>query len=610
MPHGALLDREGTLVRRDYCLIAAVALACFVAADMLIASLLLLGGIAVSPIIVPLAALAATAGAVVTCRKSPRLDLAVGIVLAALVALACVALASAFVDMSYDGNSYHKAAIGALANGWNPVYESISDWWARSPLELSPVTHALWADHYAKGSWLFSASLYVPTGSIESGKAINLIVAASSALLVFDWLRVRLSSPRAALVAAVLVVNPVTAPLMLTNYVDGLLACALYGVICCLVALSDHRCPRTRGGVLWLALAAYVLICVNIKFTGFVYAGFFCGSFYVLWLVRAWRAERAAASRQAVGRHARAQEDAPASTMHPVTAKGPAAAFLRLTGYYLAVVIVSACLAGSNTYVTNTIDHGSPFYPLISAQRSEIIDGYQPDSFEEMNPYKKFALSLLSHTENAWKDPVRLKVPLTFEASELAVSSYDTRRAGFGAFSSAIFIGSALCLLIAAVRQWRRAREPLASAAAVAIPSLVLVGLTDGSWWARYTPYLWLLPVAALAWLLAKRQGHSCRVARGLCAAALTCLVAVNLATFAPVLRSTIATTREVRAFCAQAQQAGHVELALDDQALGSYVYNVIDAGVSYRYVTRLEGDAQLEAPLAGLRARTVPSVQ
>ena len=30
-------------------------------------------------------------------------------------------------DITFDGNTYHKAAIGELKNGWNPVYQSIED---------------------------------------------------------------------------------------------------------------------------------------------------------------------------------------------------------------------------------------------------------------------------------------------------------------------------------------------------------------------------------------------------------------------------------------------------------------------------------------------------
>lgn len=648
--------------------IAGFALAFFVATTILVAAVLLIVRVTVNVAVVPVSAVLAVGTTAVFCRGYSRCEFMVGIALAIGAVLVAVLAASSVFDISYDGNSYHKAAIGALAYGWNPVYESITDYWARADFDLSPVTHALWADHYAKGSWLFGASIYVLTGTIESAKSINLIMSASTGLVVFDWLRRRwLHTTPAAIVSIFAAVTPVSFPLMFTNYVDGLLASVITEIVVVLLELSELRVetrgtieaheaawtyeavseaqktlvsecrlgmrqssskgesclpadlqtvnrvlldrypktiafdePKGKGAdavplrMLWWLLAAAILICVNVKFTGFVYAAFFCAAFYFVWLVRAWR-----------------------------KGKGPELirCFVRLTGYYLLVVVVSAGIAGSNTYVTNALDHGSPFYPLISEQTADVIDAYQPDSFQTMNPYKKFVLGLFSVTQNAWKESVRLKVPFTFDSSELAVDTYDTRRAGFGAFFSGIFLVSLAACVACGVRLWccgKDGRRLLVDLLAIVATCVVLVGATDGSWWARYTPYLWFCPLVALAYLLhdceyGAQTGESgwplfkhLRRVFGFCFAV---IMAVDIATFWPVFANGIESMAEANVFIAELCEAdddGPVTVSLSDSALGGSLYNLLDAGVDYRYTTWLDGsDVVFELDVVGLRAMT-----
>lgn len=552
---------------------AGLALILFVAADVLLASALLLAGGPVSPAAAPAAAALSAAGTWALERGVPARRVVLGLALALAVALASVAVAASVVDASYDGNSYHKAAIGALAGGWNPVLESIDAYFARAQAEMSPVTHAIWADHYPKASWLFGSTLYLLTGSIESAKAVNLVMAAASALLAYGYLATRLLGRAWAAAASLLAaVNPITLPQALTNYVDGLLASTLAVILVLLVARADAGYARGRGAPADAALAAAVLVCCNIKFTGLAYAALFCASFWVLELARARRAGGA----RALGRAA-----------------------ARRTGYYLAVVAVSLLVAGSNSYVCNALDHGSPLYPLIGTRTVDIVRGYEPDSFSDMNPYKQFALSALSRTENLWKEDVRLKAPFTFDWAELAIEDVDTRRAGFGAFSSGIFIASgAVCL--AGLAALARRRDPWAAAGvALAVPAALLVGLTDGSWWARYTPYLWAFPVVALVMLARPRAGR----ARKAAAAALALLMAVDTLTFAPAVARSLRCTAEAAEFVG-ALGEGPVEVALDDPSLGGFLYNLGDAGVAFRLVEGPAGDGWRALGFAGVAAR------
>lgn len=565
---------------KDLARTAASALLLFVAIDVLLGSVCLIAGVAMSAAVLPVSAAAAAAAAWLLGRGRRTADRVGGIVLAAIIVCASIALASAFVDMSYDGNSYQKAAIGALAHGWNPVYESIEDYWARAPMELSPVTHALWADHYPKASWLFASSAYALTGSIEAGKAVNLIMGAALALLVWHYLASRfLGRASAVPVAALAAVNPITLPQFLTNYVDGLLACTLLVVIVLLVARADNGFHLGRGIEADALLAATLVICINIKFTGFVYAGFFCGAFWVLELARAGHAEGAGALRSAL---------------------------VRRTGFYLAVIAVSVLVVGATSYVPNTLDHGSPFYPLISSQTVDIVRGYQPDSFEEMNPFKQFALSFFSETSNLWKEDVELKIPFSFSTGELAVSAIDSRRAGFGAFFSGLFIVSGIVCIAGCVVLWRRERrEWLSVAAALIVPSVALIGLTDGSWWARYTPYLWIVPLIALVMLLGSWKTVGARAPRLALGTLLGIGLAADVLTFAPAVGNTIECTRQTEAFVETlAERGDEATVSLSDPALVGILYNLDDAGIAYRYETRIPAeDATATLAFVGLSA-------
>lgn len=87
----------------------------------------------VQPATTTVAALGAFAGLwFVLTGWAPRHRAAVLAALAGILASA-VGVAAVTVDYSWDGNNYHKMAVGALAHGWNPVWQSIFDFDQGSP---------------------------------------------------------------------------------------------------------------------------------------------------------------------------------------------------------------------------------------------------------------------------------------------------------------------------------------------------------------------------------------------------------------------------------------------------------------------------------------------
>src|SRR5262249_45418728 len=150
----------------------------------------------------------------------------------------------------------------ALAHGWNPMMD-----WTASVADRGVVGAAV--THYPKGAWVLAASIYRSTNRLETGKAFTILFAvAMCAYLASLALRTIPERPKLAVSLALLAsINPIVASQPFTFSVDGMLACIVVSLGCVLVTLPKH------GG--WLArasLASLVVLAVDIKFTGVVYA--------------------------------------------------------------------------------------------------------------------------------------------------------------------------------------------------------------------------------------------------------------------------------------------------------------------------------------------------
>src|SRR5262249_4085747 len=117
----------------------------------------------------------------------------------ALFLVASLVVSMLFIDRSWDGNWYHKRAIIALADGWNPVYQILG-------IENLP-----WPDVYWKSTWVLGGLAYetIPLMNIVAFVNWTLITAVfftSRASLA----TVGLSRGWANLIAAAIALNPVS----------------------------------------------------------------------------------------------------------------------------------------------------------------------------------------------------------------------------------------------------------------------------------------------------------------------------------------------------------------------------------------------------------------
>ena len=110
-----------------------------------------------------------------------RKDLKKGII-SVIIATLVFALATFVVTYIYDGtpdgNTYHKLAVGAMKNGWNPVWTDVKDFNKDkgNPFDiLDDNVNTKWVNTYAKGSEIYGAVVYSFTNNIESGKSFNML---------------------------------------------------------------------------------------------------------------------------------------------------------------------------------------------------------------------------------------------------------------------------------------------------------------------------------------------------------------------------------------------------------------------------------------------------
>ena len=456
-------------------------------------SVVLIAGGTVQPAVTVGVAVLVAAGVWFALRTQPVRARALSVgVFTVLIAIS-LAVAALSIDLSWDGNQYHKVAAATLGNGWNPVWQSGLDWneSAANPTYLED-EYARWNDFYTKATPLFGASLYQLTGHIETGKAFNLLAIFAVFLITAGYLARRIRPWQAITVAALAALNPVAVSQMFTYYVDGLVGNLILITIVLLSMLIDpdwHATAPWRTAY-WVTLVSTFVVLANVKFTGLLYAGLF-GLLYLIVLATRWRTA-----------HRR---------------------FWQLTTAGAIAGVIAVFVVGASSYVRNTITQGNPLHPLIGPDAVDIITWNQPPEFIRMNAINRFVVANLSTSENDIRDiQADLKVPFTFTAEEVRVfEAFDVRIGGYGVWFGGILLLS-LALGIYLLVRHHRQRSLLPLYLLPLAGTLIGILATEGSWWARYTPHLVLLPLLVLTALFAT----GARVLPWLLAAALTINVA------------------------------------------------------------------------------------
>ena len=382
-----------------------------------------------------------------------------------LIILGSIFISGKLYDVSYDGNSYHKAAIGELKNGWNPVYSSIADFnnSSKNPLKLANV-YEIWNDHYAKGYQIYAANVYKITNNIETGKSMQIITIIATMFICFSFLKSKMKLDYAIVLSMLMALNPVMLCQMNSYYNDSLNGNFLFilVIVLTLICKKDKNISSKQNLFLYFMS---LCILINIKFTGFVFAGIY-SMFYYIYII--------------------SNKELRKSNLKVVTITA------------VCSLIVGLGIIGLSTYPKNMIDHGHPFYPLYGKNKVDIMYSNTPKGFHSINYLKRFVFSNFSKSFNSgdWGGKgYELKLPFTFEASEINMFIYpDVRVAGYGVLFGGILllaIGEGIYALVCFTKT--KKKETILYLLPIMATGFTIVALKE-NWWARYLPQLFFMP--------------------------------------------------------------------------------------------------------------------
>lgn len=400
----------------------------------------------IESLLLPTAALMAGVGLRVFCRAWREAALIAGI--AICFHAAAGAIASAFPDNSWDGLAYQQEGVLRLAAGWNPATESSIRY---------GLGQVLYLDHYPQASWITSAAVLTATGHIEAGKLFNLtlMIAAASFCLSVLLRLTRLPVVWASALSALIALNPVFVYQSTTFYVDSLVASSLTVVVAGLVMFVAAR----RWRALAIALLA-VSLAVNLKFTAAVYVAVLLGlAGTIVW----WRHGFQTAWRF-----------------------GSAAAAASIGG----IVVL-----GYVPYVHNLVEHRDPFYPATPKHGLLDTTTLVPANLRQADRITRFLVSSFSRSEPV-RSPqsTRVKFPLSVGSEERrGLYSADLESGGFGPLYGALLLLAGVAGLALVIRRSTRSTGGVVLLIAGCVIATMFVHRE--TWWARYIPQAWLLPM-------------------------------------------------------------------------------------------------------------------
>ena len=331
--------------------------------------------------------------------NKPFKTIAISISLFVLLIFISILVSGNILDKSWDSNAYHKSAIGQLKNGWNPFYDTFYK--PNSEIDdicLMQSREDIWTHHYPKGIWIFAANVYSLTNNIESGKCISILIAVLTFSFSYFYLSDKIKQTYNIILSLLIAINPVFFSQCMTFYNDGILGNCIIILIFTFLSIIENKSNK-KNLYLYICLFITLVLLINIKFTGLVYAGIYSLCYYIYFLFSKNHRKKYLIDITIIG-------------------------FLAL--------IIGICFVGYPTYIKNTLDHHNPFFPLLGEGKVDIMTKNTPPYLLEMNRFERL-LAVMFSKANLYQDTEfsvqSLKFPFTFSLDELTYSMYpDSRR--------------------------------------------------------------------------------------------------------------------------------------------------------------------------------------
>lgn len=412
-------------------------------------------GVPITRLTVAQSAIVAVAAIAVSVWRQPgRVWRTVAIsAICALLLVGSSALAGRFFDVSFDGQAYQGSEVVRLAAGWNPLAD------VEGKTLVGP--HTIWHAHYPKGPGFEAAAMFKALGRIEPAKGLTLFLACAAfafCLGVFASIE-RVPIALAGVLALLAAFSPIVFVQIFTFYVDGRTGALLTILI---VALLDMALRADADPLIATIVSLCAVGALNIKFTTTV--------FVLVLLLGGAAIIFARVSRRAFWR----------------------AALIIAVG-----VLVGLFVVGWDPYVTNTVDHQSPFYPLSGPNSIQILSpGTIPGDFATGSPLVHLYRSVFGVSADPFApDRSEMKLPFTIRASEWQQFNVPDQRVGAlgPLFGGALILALLTAIIVLAAGGWRS--SPVMITMGMIGVVLVTVVLNPNSWNVRYNPQLWLVPL-------------------------------------------------------------------------------------------------------------------
>lgn len=376
-----------------------------------------------------------------------------------LIIIVCsILLAGLLYDMSWDGLWYHQTAVFQMSNGWNPIY---------NPLHNFTPHLQDWVRHYAKGQWYIALGIYNLLGNIEYAKAATWIAMFASFFTVFATAKeFGLKKWQSILLSFFISFNPVIVFELASFLVDGLMISFLGIFVTSIFSWIKHQ---SKQSLILMIISS--ILCINTKQTGLVYLCFAIA----------------------------------AAGLYLIINKREV-----LKTYIIAQVVTIALgvfVIGYNPYITNTITRDNPFYPMLgsdkypslAAQGEDPIEKWEtPHNMMGTNRFKRLAYAIFGRpgAQPYYPDTnANLMIPFDLSWNDFAIYYFhDVRISGFGPLFSPIFLLSLFIIVYSTIKS----SFPKSIIFIVVLTIIFSLLISEHTWWSRYGPQLWWIPVFAL----------------------------------------------------------------------------------------------------------------
>lgn len=347
-------------------------------------------------------------------------------------------------DYGFDGTRYHQDSILRLRDGWNPVY-------------APEIEARMWVKHFAKGLETIAASIYSTLGNVEASKVTVILIVVSSVFFTYRFLDTYfefLSKRKKIFLSFILGFSTVVCNQFFSFYVDW----AAYSLI--LILFTTLFCLLKKQTVYdYFVIAMVMFVGINIKFNLFFWI-LFSLFFFMIYLILSKR----------------------------IT-------YLKrmfITCFFSALLAV--CIGGANPYVTNMLNHGSPFYPL--PDKVDLVEQNTPPVLIGKNRIESFFISILSFPKNGYETTeTEFIFPWNITLENIHHSGKcDTLLGGYGLFFGWILILSSILYVLTLNAN----RSKLKYFNFILLFIFLSAFVLPLGWVVRFFPFFYIFPVLML----------------------------------------------------------------------------------------------------------------